>query len=101
MIEERKLTFSVWPQFQCACARLLLEVDKIFMKHDKTLMDSTMDHADRSGKWSTKMFYTGHQRDQIMSVAFFYIKVWILFLFLLLGMSIAHLLDHFLIPILY
>lgn len=49
MIEERKLTFSVWPEFQCACPQLLLEIDKIFMKHDKTLMDLTIDHADRSG----------------------------------------------------
>lgn len=33
---------------------LLLEVDKIFMKHDKTLMNFTMDHADRNGKWETR-----------------------------------------------
>lgn len=36
--------------FQCACSGLLLEIDKIFMKHDKTLIDLTMDHADRSEK---------------------------------------------------
>lgn len=47
MIEWGKLTFPVWPEFQLACPQLLLEVDKIFMKHDQTLMDFPMDHADR------------------------------------------------------
>lgn len=42
--------------FQCACSGLLLEIDKIFMKHDKTLIDLTMDHADRSEKWMTRIF---------------------------------------------
>lgn len=51
MIEWRKLTLSVGPEFPCARPRLLLEVDKIFMKHDRTLMDFTMDHWDRWGKW--------------------------------------------------
>lgn len=37
--------------FQCACSGLLLEIDKIFMKHDKTLIDLCLiDHADRSEK---------------------------------------------------
>ena len=31
--------------------RLLLEVDKSFMRRDATLMCCTMDHGDRSGEW--------------------------------------------------
>lgn len=81
MIKDRKLTFTVCPQSECARPQLLLEVDKIFMKHDKTLMDSSMYHEDRLGKWSTGIFMEAIKRSQSLKRPVFLSKPWFCLVF--------------------